>query len=75
MLLTTNRVRDFDDAIRSRVHLALRYDPLGVDTRRGLWNSFLETTVTTGGVAVYSAEELDDLAKHTLNGREVSAVS
>jgi hypothetical protein len=36
MLLTTNRVRDFDDAIQSRIHLMIRYDPLGVNTRTRL---------------------------------------
>jgi SpoVK/Ycf46/Vps4 family AAA+-type ATPase len=71
MLLTTNRVRDFDDAIRSRIHLALRYGPLGVDTRKGIWNTFLQNAITAGGKADYSDENLDDLAKHDLNGRQV----
>lgn len=32
MFLTTNRVRVFDDAIQSRVTLAMRYDSLSVAT-------------------------------------------
>ena len=71
MLLTTNRVRDFDDAIQSRIHLALRYGPLGVDTRKGIWNTFLQNAITAGGEADHSDENLDDLAKHDLNGRQV----
>jgi hypothetical protein len=71
MLLTTNRVRDFDDAIQSRIHLALRYDQLGFDTRRGIWNTFLQNAITAGGKADYSDENLDDLANHELNGRQV----
>ncbi len=71
MLLTTNRVRDFDDAIQSRIHLALRYGPLGVDTRKGIWNIFLQNAITAGGKADCSDENLDDLAKHDLNGRQV----
>jgi hypothetical protein len=73
MLLTTNRVRDFNDAIQSRIHLALRYNPLGTDTRKGIWRTFLQNAITAGGEADYSDKELDDLARHDLNGRQVSA--
>jgi hypothetical protein len=62
-------VRDFDDAIQSRIHHAVRYDPLGADTRKALWESFLITTIIARGAAVYSGEELDDLPRHDLNGR------
>jgi hypothetical protein len=71
MLLTINRVRDFDYAIQSRIHLALRYSPLGVDTRRGIWNTFLENAITVEGKADYNDEDLEDLAKHDLNGHQV----
>jgi hypothetical protein len=75
MLLTTNRVRDFNDTIQSRIHLVLRYSPLGVDTRRGIWDTFLQSVITAEGKADYSDENLDDLAKHDLNGRQVGTVS
>ena len=71
MLLTTNQVRDFDDAIQSRIHLALRYGPLGVDTRRGIWDTFLQSAITAKGRAEYTNEDLDNLARHDLNGRQV----
>jgi hypothetical protein len=71
MLLTTNRVRDFDDAIQSRIHLALRYGPLGVDTRKGIWNTFLQNAITAGGKAAYSNKNLNDLTRHDLNSRQV----
>jgi hypothetical protein len=71
ILLTTNRVRDFDNAIQSRIHLALRYSPLGIDTRRRIWNTFLQNTTTAEGKADYSDENLDDLTKRNLNGRQV----
>ncbi|KAF8850015.1 P-loop containing nucleoside triphosphate hydrolase protein [Acephala macrosclerotiorum] len=74
MLFTTNRVRDFDDAIRSRIHLAFWYSPLGVDTRKGLWDTFLQNAITAGGEADYSDEELNDLARHDLNGRQIRNV-
>jgi hypothetical protein len=71
MFLTTNRVTDLDDAIQSKIHHAVRYDPLGPDTRRVLWDSFLEGAITACGPSVYSGEDLDNLAKHELNGRQV----
>ena len=71
MFLSTNRVGDFDDAIQSRIHHAVRYDPLGIHTRRALWDSFLIPAITARGAAVYSGDKLDDLARHDLNGRQV----
>jgi hypothetical protein len=71
MLLTTNQVKDFDNAIRSRIHLALRYSPLGIDTRKGIWDTFLQNAITAKGKADYSNEVLNDLARHDLNGRQV----
>jgi hypothetical protein len=54
-----------------RIHHAVRYDPLGVDTRKGLWDSFLRTATTARGLSVYTGEELDRLAGIVLNGRQV----
>ena len=67
MFLTTNRVTDFDEAMQSRIHLTLKYGALGIDTRRGIWQSFLEK-----GKAIYTPNELDKLVRKELNGREVS---
>ncbi|ELR10673.1 hypothetical protein GMDG_04940 [Pseudogymnoascus destructans 20631-21] len=71
MLLTTNRVRDFDEAVQSRIHVGIKYSFLGVDTRKAIWRSFLETKTETGD-AVYSDKQLNVLAKHSLNGRQAS---
>ena len=73
MILTTNRVKDFDDAMRSRIRVAIRYLPLGIDTRRGLWASFLEKATTTNGTR-FSSNELNQLAKRELNGRQVGTL-
>jgi SpoVK/Ycf46/Vps4 family AAA+-type ATPase len=54
MFLTTNRVRDFDEAIQRRIHLALKSPLLGVDTRREIWDNFLQRAATAHGAAVYS---------------------
>ncbi|KFZ15463.1 hypothetical protein V501_02714 [Pseudogymnoascus sp. VKM F-4519 (FW-2642)] len=75
MLLTTNRVKDFDEAVQSRIHVGLKYGPLGVDTRKEIWRSFLETAKTEKGDAVYSDMQLNSLAEHSLNGRQASVPS
>ena len=66
---------DFDDAIQSRIHLALRYSPLGIDTRKGIWDTFLQNAMTAGGRVDFGDESLDELAKQDLNGRQVDTFS
>ncbi|KAH8797832.1 hypothetical protein F5884DRAFT_825515 [Xylogone sp. PMI_703] len=74
MLLTTNRVEDFDEAIRSRIHLAIKYQPLGIDTRKVIWKNFLRKATTAQGDAKYDIKELGNLAKNDLNGRQIKNV-
>jgi SpoVK/Ycf46/Vps4 family AAA+-type ATPase len=69
MFLTTNRLTDFDPAMRSRVDLALYYPPLGLETRRVIWKSF-EQRAAKQGVKL-TREELDQLAERKLDGRQV----
>lgn len=66
LFLTTNRVKDIDDAIQSRVSVALHYGPLGLDTRKTIWASFLKK-----GAAKYTPQDLDWLAQREVNGRQV----
>ena len=75
MFLTTNRVRDFDDAIQSRITLAVRYDPLNLVTIKQVWVSFLKKAATLNGAAEFDEKELDRLAGKDLNGRQVRAQS
>ena len=70
MILTTNRVKDFDDAMRSRIRVAIRYPPLGADTRRDLWASFLAKATTSSG-SRFSCKDFKELARRELNGRQV----
>ncbi len=67
MFLTTNRVKDFDKAIISRIHLILKYSPLNKDTKKGIWESFLAKSN-----AIYSAKQLEKLASESFNRRQVS---
>ncbi|KAL2058743.1 hypothetical protein ABVK25_000034 [Lepraria finkii] len=71
MFLTTNRVRDFDDAIQSRITLALRYEPLSLATRKQIWVSFLKKAVTVNGAAKVDQKGLDRLAGKHINGRQI----
>ncbi|OCK93072.1 uncharacterized protein K441DRAFT_567445, partial [Cenococcum geophilum 1.58] len=36
IILTTNYIKDFNDVMRSRICIAIKYPPLGANTRRGL---------------------------------------
>jgi SpoVK/Ycf46/Vps4 family AAA+-type ATPase len=71
MFLTTNRLRDFDPAMRSRVDLALSYPPLALKTRRVIWESFQQRAAKQG--VMLSSNELDQLAEKKLDGRQVCA--
>ncbi len=71
MFLTINRVRDFDDAIQSRITLTVRYDFLSLDTRKQVWISFLKKAVTVNEAAKYDPKDLDGLARKNLNDRQI----
>ncbi|KAL2825515.1 hypothetical protein BJY01DRAFT_256260 [Aspergillus pseudoustus] len=43
LFLTTNRVGHFDEAFKSRIHIALYYPPLNRDFTLQVWNSCLTT--------------------------------
>lgn len=77
LFLTTNRVETFDDAFQSRIHVALRYGDLAPKAKRSIWKMFLERVRGIEGVqtAEFSENDFDVLARHTLNGRQVRAVS
>lgn len=72
MFLTTNRIGSFDDAFKSRIHVAIRYPDLDTAARRAIWANFLKKAkdIYQHGVEVSSAE-IDELSEKTLNGREI----
>lgn len=71
LFLTTNRLLTFDQAIISRVHVALKYEELKKDARKAVWQFFVERAKTKHGNPVCNEKELDDLAERRMNGREV----
>lgn len=42
MFLTTNRVRTFDAAFQSRIHISIEYPELDTKSRKKVWRNFLE---------------------------------
>ncbi|KAL5371289.1 hypothetical protein DPSP01_014371 [Paraphaeosphaeria sporulosa] len=73
VFLTTNRIDVFDEAMKSRIHLALGYNPPEIEMRRTLWTKFLEAA--TGDELEPEVEEAIDVFIRTeLNGREISNV-
>lgn len=77
LFLTTNRVETFDDAFQSRIHVALRYGDLTTKAKRSVWQMFLEKVQAKEGVqtAKFTDKDFDALARHNLNGRQVSPLA
>ncbi|KAE8413576.1 hypothetical protein BDV36DRAFT_299862 [Aspergillus pseudocaelatus] len=70
LILTTNRVKNIDDAFHSRIHMTLKYANLGVAARGKIWQNF---GVHIGGLQL-SEQEYHQLAQHELNGRQIKNV-
>ncbi|RDW66362.1 hypothetical protein BP6252_09997 [Coleophoma cylindrospora] len=76
MILTTNRNEDIDEAFKSRIHFKFHYPPLDAKSRFTLWKDFLGHIPSDITISDLSDEELQALAEHPLNGREIkNAVS
>jgi hypothetical protein len=73
LFLTTNRVESIDPAFQSRVHCALKYDPLSAESRLAIWTDLLQHTT---GYREASKPVIDvaALAAHPLNGRQIKNV-
>ena len=74
MFLTTNRVRVFDEAFQSRIHVSLRYADLSSDAKRQIWVAFLKRVngdVPHGGL---SHDELHTLGEKKVNGRQIKNI-
>ncbi|RDA84341.1 hypothetical protein CP532_4946 [Ophiocordyceps camponoti-leonardi (nom. inval.)] len=76
LFLTTNRVETFDEAFQSRIHIALRYDALDVKARKAIFNMFIQRIKALGKLELqpFTEEDVDELARQQLNGREIKNV-
>merc|ERR1712093_637386 len=71
MFLTTNRVRQIDDAIASRIHFKLKYDDLNREQRTCIWRRLLGKASTLHGAQIYSQEAFHGWVGMKRNGREI----
>lgn len=76
LFLTTNRVETFDEAFQSRIHIALRYERLDGKAKRKIFALFLGRIRALGALAVedLTEEQMQQLTRHDLNGREIKNV-
>lgn len=77
LILTSNRVGTFDEAFKSRIQLALHYEPLTQPRRAQIWRNFFrrlksleEDNIDYGGVENYIGE----LSEREMNGRQIRNV-
>ncbi|OAP55270.1 hypothetical protein AYL99_10243 [Fonsecaea erecta] len=68
LFLTTNRIKNIDEAFHSRIHVTVNYPSLSVESRRHIWQSFL------GQDRPVSGKDLDRLAQVALNGRQIKNI-
>ncbi|KAK4505700.1 hypothetical protein PRZ48_003665 [Zasmidium cellare] len=71
LMLTTNRVEEFDEAFISRIHLALNYPELEPWMRKEIWINALKR-FPADQLAIDTDVDLEDIAKVALNGRIIS---
>ncbi|ROW16792.1 hypothetical protein VPNG_01542 [Cytospora leucostoma] len=71
LFLTTNRVETFDDAFQSRIHIALRYDPLDLRAKKAIFRIAPAVMVVPTPLPTFTEEDYNALARHDLNGRQI----
>lgn len=77
LILTSNRVATFDEALKSRIQLALRYEPLKKDQRRQIWTNFIERLESFEAERINIDDliaHLEDLSQYEMNGRQIRNV-
>ncbi|KAF4340625.1 TOB3 (member of AAA-ATPase family) [Fusarium beomiforme] len=80
LFLTTNRVKDMDQAFQSRIHMSLEYPSLDNTARESVWRGFLSRAISVDAkVEGDSAHEITEdeikaLAGLELNGRQIKNV-
>jgi hypothetical protein len=74
LILTTNRIGAFDPAFKSRIHLAIKYNPLTKAFRRDLWCIFIIRASSDIWPAWMDNAVLDQLSAPELNGRQIKNI-
>lgn len=73
LFLTTNRVKTFDEAFQSRVHIAIKYEELTPPQRRKIWLMWLHqlSPKLANESDQEISDEIDDLSNEPFNGRQI----
>lgn len=74
LILTSNRVGTFDEAFKSRIQLALRYDNLGKPQRTKVWRNFFHRLQILGEENIdYDTIDsyIEELSEYEMNGRQI----
>jgi len=69
LFLTTNRVKAFDEAFLSRIHVALHFSELTQESKEQVWAAFIAKMGSSAkGI---TKEQIMELAKRGINGRQI----
>lgn len=68
LFLTTNRVKTFDEAFLSRIHVALHFQQLSQESKEQVWAAFIKKA---GATDVFTQDEIKMLAERDINGRQI----
>ncbi|KAK6342032.1 hypothetical protein TWF730_001513 [Orbilia blumenaviensis] len=71
LFLTSNRVETFDEAIQSRIHIAIRYNELTPEARVQVWKNFVHKIENSGTKTEMKDEDYEALMVLELNGRQI----
>lgn len=77
LILTSNRVGTFDEAFKSRIQLAIHYTSLTEHQRTKVWGNFISRLKQHNEEGIDFADledNIENLAKHKMNGREIRNV-
>ena len=75
MFLTTNRIGSFDDAFKSRIHLAVMFPALSLASRKSLWEMFLRKASPGSSLEWLNPGSLERIANEDLNGRQIKNIA
>ena len=63
-----------DLASSGRIHFSIQYPELDYLARKAIWKTFFDKVAREGN-GIISDEDIDRLAKHQMNGRQVRVIS
>ncbi|KAJ2912404.1 hypothetical protein MD484_g8012, partial [Candolleomyces efflorescens] len=68
LFLTTNRVKSFDEAFLSRIHVALHFQQLSQESKEQVWSAFIKKA---DAAEAFTDEQIKTLAERDINGRQI----